>query len=182
MAGKDDFRVVVGNEKACYNLAHPSPAGQRERRRARVKAEKFCTKCATDKPLSSYNKNRHNKGGLQTYCRNCMGLYNKKRRPFIRESHRLEMQRHRKNNPEKTYQSARKWKNKHPGAHNAHVAVYRALLKGELIKPSRCELCNIGGHIHAHHNDYSNPLDVQWVCSICHKVLHLKPKEVASHE
>ncbi len=48
-----------------------------------------------------------------------------------------------------------------------------ALRKGELVKPSKCEACHGKQYIMAHHPDYEQPLEVLWVCSSCHKKLHL---------
>lgn len=43
---------------------------------------------------------------------------------------------------------------------------------GNIIKPDSCSMCNKTGYIHAHHEDYSKPLDVIWVCPKCHKDIH----------
>lgn len=43
---------------------------------------------------------------------------------------------------------------------------------GSILKPDACSICNKTGYIHAHHEDYSKPLDVIWVCPKCHKDIH----------
>lgn len=49
-----------------------------------------------------------------------------------------------------------------------------AVLKGELrrgnvVKPSTCARCGgTGERIEAHHKDHAKPLDVEWLCSVCH--------------
>jgi hypothetical protein len=51
----------------------------------------------------------------------------------------------------------------------AHVAVNRAIRRGELVR-GPCERC---GTIAAHHrNGYENPLDVVWLCSSHHGMEH----------
>ena len=50
----------------------------------------------------------------------------------------------------------------------------KAVAKGELQRPDKCEFC---GHpsrrIYGHHTDYSKPLAVVWVCGGCHSFIHL---------
>ena len=49
-----------------------------------------------------------------------------------------------------------------------------AVKTGELIKPNKCEVCEIPakkalrGILEGHHEDYSKPLEVIWLCSGCH--------------
>lgn len=51
----------------------------------------------------------------------------------------------------------------------ASNAVYSAIEKGFLIRPEFCQLCGNPGRIEASHDDYSKPLDVQWLCQPCHR-------------
>lgn len=66
------------------------------------------------------------------------------------------------------------WKRKYPERHAAHAAVKRAVDKGTLVKPTRCESCGAKRELHGHHDDYNKPLDVQWLCVSCHNTLHRK--------
>ena len=60
----------------------------------------------------------------------------------------------------------RRYNAKHPLKRSAHKAVENALKRGELVK-AVCEVC---GDIEAeaHHDDYSNPLKVMWLCGKHH--------------
>lgn len=49
----------------------------------------------------------------------------------------------------------------------------QAVKKWELIKLP-CEVCNSINRIEAHHEDYSKPLDVKWLCKKHHVELHFK--------
>ena len=49
---------------------------------------------------------------------------------------------------------------------------YRAIKSGKLIKPDICPKCGSSIDIEHHHEDYSKPLDVVWLCIKCHAVLH----------
>lgn len=55
----------------------------------------------------------------------------------------------------------------------AHHAVRLACLSGDLIEPARCETCGAEVRLDAHHDDYSRPLDVRWLCPGCHKRHHM---------
>jgi len=54
-------------------------------------------------------------------------------------------------------------------AHTASQAVYRALKRGLLVRPSRCSLCNRSLPLEAAHSDYTKPLKVIWLCRPCHR-------------
>ena len=54
----------------------------------------------------------------------------------------------------------------------ARSAVGKAVLKGKLNKPDKCESCNEMKPLEGHHADYSKPLDVTWLCKGCHEALH----------
>lgn len=52
----------------------------------------------------------------------------------------------------------------------ARRAVRYAVSKGRLVRPTSCERCGAtGGPIDASHDDYSRPLDVEWLCRTCHR-------------
>lgn len=53
-------------------------------------------------------------------------------------------------------------------------AVYRAIKRGELKRGS-CQVCGTDAHVHAHHDDYSKPLDVRWLCREHHREHHAAP-------
>ena len=57
-------------------------------------------------------------------------------------------------------------------SHPEQVAVQRviaaAFRKGLLVRPSTCEDCGTVCKPDAHHDDYTRPLDVVWVCRRCH--------------
>lgn len=50
--------------------------------------------------------------------------------------------------------------------------VFRAVQSGVLIVPGRCSACGVQSKLDAHHEDYSRPLDVTWLCRACHKQRH----------
>lgn len=57
-----------------------------------------------------------------------------------------------------------------------HAAVETALSQGRLKRPEVCESCNTidkNSVLHGHHDDYSKPLDVRWLCRSCHIKHHV---------
>lgn len=67
-----------------------------------------------------------------------------------------------------------KWKAEKPEGHKAHLIVFHALKKGELEKLP-CEICGVE-RVDAHHNDYSKPLEVRWLCPVHHSAEHRSRK------
>lgn len=56
--------------------------------------------------------------------------------------------------------------------HNAHKLVMYAVKLGLLTKPENCVKCGLKIRIEGHHEDYSKPLEVQWLCKVCHVARH----------
>lgn len=51
-----------------------------------------------------------------------------------------------------------------------------AIRKGEVIRPSACSRCRRECKPDAHHQDYSKPFVVLWLCRICHCEEHKQLK------
>lgn len=58
--------------------------------------------------------------------------------------------------------------------HEARWAVSHAIASGSMIKRP-CEICG-EAKVDAHHDDYSKPLEVRWLCRKHHNELHAKAK------
>lgn len=79
-----------------------------------------------------------------------------------------------KENADKVEASRRLWKEANPEKNTAHTAVNAALRSGSLIKQP-CEVCGVQ-KVHGHHDDYSRPLEVRWLCCKHHKEWHKNNK------
>ena len=52
---------------------------------------------------------------------------------------------------------------------NARYLVGYQVKTGNIIKPDKCSRCGDGsGNIDGHHEDYTKPLEVVWLCRGCH--------------
>jgi hypothetical protein len=99
--------------------------------------------------------------------------YYEKNKEEIQERARRRYQNFSDEQKKNNVQRTKNWRQHHREKANAWSAVGNAILKGELEKPIYCELCGVFEvKIHAHHADYSKPLEVLWLCHDCHMKLH----------
>lgn len=66
---------------------------------------------------------------------------------------------------------------KYPEKARAHDAVKIAIASGRLVRPLACQRCAAAKPLHAHHHDYTKPLNVVFVCRDCHRVLDSERRE-----
>ena len=51
----------------------------------------------------------------------------------------------------------------------AYNVLWNEIRRGRLVRPDTCSKCGgSSARIEAHHRDHSKPLDVDWLCSVCH--------------
>lgn len=75
---------------------------------------------------------------------------------------------------EKAKLVAKRYAKKFPERMYIANTVCRAVKKGVLVRPSSCSICNEAVRIYAHHEDYSKPLEVVWMCQRCHRKRHVE--------
>ena len=71
-------------------------------------------------------------------------------------------------NPKRMAEIVRRSVLKHHARQMARMAVANAVRKGILFRPFFCPRCEGSAEVHAHHEDYSRPLEVKWMCRSCH--------------
>lgn len=64
-----------------------------------------------------------------------------------------------------------------PRKARAHEAVKYALKTGQLTQ-APCEACG-ARDVEAHHDDYSKPLEIRWLCHLCHCAHHKREADTA---
>lgn len=62
------------------------------------------------------------------------------------------------------------FRSRHPEKAAAHDAVRLAVAKGSLRRPFYCKRCGDPHRPFAHHDDYTKPLEVRWLCRRCHRI------------
>lgn len=74
----------------------------------------------------------------------------------------------------KHIETTRQYEKENPEKINAQRKVRRAIKSGKLIRSHFCQICKKEAKTHGHHEDYSKPLEVIWMCSVCHLYHHQK--------
>lgn len=134
---------------------------------------KICSRCKKERKLTDFTKCKANKDGLDFYCKDCKKQYSieylatKNGKIKHKRSSKIYI----KNNPGKLkiYNKKAKAKGK-PIWQNAHKILFNAL-KNKIILKQPCLVCG-NKNVHGHHEDYTKPLDVIWLCHKHHFQLH----------
>lgn len=133
---------------------------------------KKCFKCKVEKPLTEFYKHRKMADGHLNKCKECAKLDVRNHR---RENDSVrEYDRKRGNRQSSDYQ--RQYREKYPKKYAAHSIVNNAIRSGKLVKVDTCE-CGSTFAVEAHHDDYNKPLEVRWLCAVCHKRWHAEHGE-----
>ena len=131
---------------------------------------KVCSTCIIVKSETEFYKKKTAKDGLQPKCKGCVKKYNNS----YYTTHREQIVKRSKDwsikNPEKVAEIQRKY---HPKKDkqkvNARGQTNYAIKTGKLIK----QPCPCGDKkVEAHHENYDEPLIVDWLCMKCHAKLH----------
>ena len=129
--------------------------------------EKTCFKCKRELPIDCFYKHLQMADGHLNKCKECTKTDT--------------IQNRLKNvNYYRSYDKARgsrqccdyvaKYRKLNPEKYRATSMVNRMVRNGQLLKQN-CEVCG-AKQTHAHHEDYSRPLDVRWLCPPCHAERH----------
>jgi hypothetical protein len=66
----------------------------------------------------------------------------------------------------------KRWNEANPEKRRIHTMIELAVFQGYMEKPNECSQCGIECNPHGHHEDYSRPKEVIWLCHKCHRILH----------
>lgn len=131
-----------------------------------------CKGCGATKPLDEYYKHPTSAGGRRATCKPCLRTKAREYHVANRVARAERGAAWRAKNPEKVARSARKWYANNRQKWLAHRRVRYAIETGRLVREP-CECCG-AVPVHAHHDDYSKPLEVRWLCPRCHKAEHAR--------
>jgi len=134
---------------------------------------KKCFKCKEEKPLADFYPHKQMKDGHLNKCRDCAKADSNKHRSENLEKIR-EYDRGRGNRQTTGYQA--EYKQRYPNKYKAQNMVSNAIRDSKLFKKP-CEVCSTEACIHAHHDDYLQPLNIRWLCAAHHQQWHAKNGE-----
>ena len=137
---------------------------------------KICSTCGVGKEHSEFQIRRASKDGLTASCKFCLSIREAARidQPK-RIAARLAVAMARRSDPDKKAideARGRDWAQRNRQKRAAHIIVGNAVRDGLLKKALECERCGGNDQIEAHHEDYAKPLDVVWLCALCHGQRH----------
>ena len=132
---------------------------------------KQCFKCKQEKPLSDFYRHPQMKDGRVNKCKECNKVDVRENRKDRIEYYRA-YDRERGNRQDAEYR--KRYRERNPIKYGAHCMVANAVQEGRLAKSDICESdgCEGSERLHGHHDDYSRPMDVRWLCAACHHEWH----------
>jgi hypothetical protein len=154
---------------------------------------KTCRECGAEKTLDQYYKHSAMGDGHLNKCIECVKSRVKKHRDENIDRIK-EYDAKRAKNPErvaarKEYaqteagklahkKAAQNYHERYPLKKAAHYMLGNAVRDGRIKRQEFCSECGSTKKVEAHHDDYSKPFDVRWLCEVCHKEWHRhsKPK------
>lgn len=131
-----------------------------------------CFKCGLEKPLSEFYEHPQMANGHLGKCKECTKKDNRINSRTEKTKEREKIRNKTPKRKEHIVKTSRNWREQNPEKYRAHNKVNNAVRDGRLIKPKSCEECGKKDNLHAHHEDYSKPLDVIWLCVRCHGKRH----------
>jgi hypothetical protein len=138
--------------------------------------EKQCKKCLRVKDIEEFYRHPQMGDGRLNKCKDCTRAdvteNREKNVDYYRQYDRKRYDSGGKRgiaSKEARLRCSRAWCARNRGKKYAHTIVQRAVASGKLHQAHACQLCGCGGvALEAHHEDYSKPLEVQWLCKKCH--------------
>lgn len=132
---------------------------------------KKCKDCGEIKPETEFYENSGMSNGRVNSCKECTKL--RVTRWRIKNINKVRQYDRNRPNKEKRYQE-QIIRQRNYSERSARSAISNALRDGKLFRPNNCIKCGSPCIPEAHHTDYTKPLTVEWLCSICHGSRHRK--------
>jgi hypothetical protein len=150
---------------------------------SRGDAMKACFRCGKEKLLSEFYAHPRMTDGRLGKCKECTKTDTRNNYRANREQYR-EYERMRRDLPhrvlarelyaqtpngrERRCISREKWEQSNPGKKAAERAISRGVRSGTVKKLFNCQVCGSPRKVEAHHEDYSQPYSVMWLCKKHH--------------
>jgi hypothetical protein len=147
--------------------------------------QKLCKKCLTEKDIDEFYRHPRMGDGHLNKCKECTKADVREQRAanveYYRNYDRVRLEWRTTSRPAndngKRSEYGRRWYEKNKEKKRANVELRRAIVTGIVVKPISCSACGaVGCPIEGHHDDYSKPLSVRWLCTKCHGETRRKPR------
>lgn len=147
--------------------------------------KKWCRQCEQEVRTADYYRHLYAADGLMAVCKAChrtnvranrtakADYYRAFDRARANLPHRVEAREAYAQTPEgkaALRRGTKAWERRNPVKKAANTAVNNAIRDGRLVRQP-CEVCG-AEKAQAHHDDYSKPLDVRWLCTTHHAEWH----------
>jgi len=135
-------------------------------------ATRRCTQCGETRPLSDFHLDKRT-GTPRAWCKPCSNAYNRayRRRNLAHVRARDRRYWHKYKAKRDAYERRPDVRRKR----SVRQAAYWAVKTGILPTRTACEHCGATSppaRLHRHHPDYSDPLRIVWLCTLCHGEEH----------
>lgn len=154
--------------------------------------KQICCRCKIEKDLEEFHKQKRNPLGHAYSCKKCEHeRYVKKKAKDPERWNLLSKLWHRKKKEEdpdiwkKRYQKSKERilnyiksnKERDKIKLRARNNVNRWLRLGQITRAEKCSECGSNTKLEAHHEDYSKPREIKWLCVSCHVMADKKRRE-----
>lgn len=154
---------------------------------------KICRECNTEKPLLGFYKHAAMADGHLNKCIQCVKSRIKKHREVNLEKikaydksranspHRVQARKEystTENGKQAKQKANASYRERYPLKYAAHVITRNHIRDGRLKAETACLTCKSTKKVEAHHDDYTKPLEVRWLCESCHKDWHRHNKAI----
>ena len=138
-----------------------------------------CSTCKDYKHYEEFYKNKRTHLGIKSECKTCHIATSVRTRDKTRARNynRVNARKLRAANPERFRARERSRTRPNDEKRKARNLLNRAVRRGSIIKPMICSVCQQSARLTAHHDNYSEPQNVEWLCYECHGVRHRKVYE-----
>ena len=148
---------------------------------------KTCKECNTEKELSDFYNHPRMLDGHLNKCKECVkARVHKHRDANIDRFREYDKKRSMNSNRVKARQeyvkteagkkarqrAGENYRLRYPMKYAAHVLFRNAVRDGKIVRENVCSVCKSTYKVEGHHDDYTKPLEVRWLCEKCHKQWH----------
>lgn len=154
---------------------------------------KTCNTCGKEFTSEFFHRNRRTRDGIAHRCKVCANIYKR----FHAKSDRARAARarykisaralfnkwskeYRERHPESVKQTLRKYNSNNKLKRSARTSVSNAIRDGKITR-GHCSVCGCA-KAEAHHDNYSQPLNIRWLCKRHHEELHLHLAKMGCEE